>query len=147
MSSDKNPLVLFCHDGAEHSSRAFNWYQKYFYRDDHVVGLVNIYFTPICDENEVDQRKQAVRKKSIDSTRQFQEFCERKGIITRVFIEEKVESVGFTVCKIAKENNASLILMGQRGLGAIQRALYGSVSEYVLHHAHIPVLIVPPEEK
>ena len=33
--------------------------------------------------------------------------------------------------------------MGTRGLGKIRRTFLGSVSNYVLHHAHIPVIIVP----
>ena len=57
-----------------------------------------------------------------------------------------IDSVGHTICEIAKENNASTIVMGQRGLGAIRRTFLGSTSDYVLHHAHIPVAVIPPSE-
>jgi nucleotide-binding universal stress UspA family protein len=33
-------------------------------------------------------------------------------------------------------------VMGSRGLEGIRRALLGSVSESVLHHAHCPVMVV-----
>lgn len=42
----------------------------------------------------------------------------------------------------ATEAKANLIVMGSRGLGQIGGLILGSVSERVLHGAHIPVLIV-----
>ena len=47
------------------------------------------------------------------------------------------------ICDLAKEKNADLIVMGSRGLNALRRTFLGSVSEYVLHHAHIPTTVVP----
>lgn len=48
-----------------------------------------------------------------------------------------------TVVREAERLHADLIVLGSRGHGAIRRALLGSVSEHVLHHANRPVLIVP----
>lgn len=47
------------------------------------------------------------------------------------------------ICQSAKELNCDLIVMGTRGLGAIRQFLLGSVSHYVIHHSHCPVLLIP----
>ena len=62
------------------------------------------------------------------------------------FCETIDDSVGHMICKIAKEHSASVIVIGQRGSGVIRRTFLGSVSDYVVHHAHIPTAVVPPEE-
>ena len=43
---------------------------------------------------------------------------------------------------IAEELGAGLIVVGSRGLGPLKRALMGSVSNSVVHHAHGSVLVV-----
>ena len=40
--------------------------------------------------------------------------------------------------------DADLVVVGSRGLGTMQRAFLGSVSDYVVHHAKCPVVVVPP---
>lgn len=50
-------------------------------------------------------------------------------------------SPGEGICKIAKEVNADLIITGTRGMGSVRRTLLGSVSDYILHHAHVPVIV------
>jgi nucleotide-binding universal stress UspA family protein len=44
----------------------------------------------------------------------------------------------------AKENDASLIVVGSHGYSRITYLLIGSVADYVVHHADCPVLVVRP---
>lgn len=51
------------------------------------------------------------------------------------------------IVHLAEDLGAGLIVMGSRGLGGVRRALMGSVSDSVVHHAHCPVMIVRPEKE
>jgi nucleotide-binding universal stress UspA family protein len=50
------------------------------------------------------------------------------------------------IVHLAEELGAGLIVIGSRGLGGVRRALMGSVSASVVHHAHCPVMVVRPEK-
>jgi nucleotide-binding universal stress UspA family protein len=75
------------------------------------------------------------------------------------FLKEQAEKVGSDGGKVADTHLRSgdpdkeilraaealgvgLIVIGSRGLGAVSRALMGSVSDSVVRHAHCPVLVV-----
>ena len=49
--------------------------------------------------------------------------------------------VGEAIVTAAKEEKAALIVVGTRGMGKVRRTILGSVSDYILHHSHVPVLI------
>lgn len=42
----------------------------------------------------------------------------------------------------ATELNANALIIGSRGLGAFKRAFLGSVSDYIVHHSQVPVVVV-----
>lgn len=54
---------------------------------------------------------------------------------------------GQEICKVAKEEEAIFIVMGSRGAGTVRRTILGSVSDYVIHHADMPVIVVPRVQK
>jgi nucleotide-binding universal stress UspA family protein len=47
-----------------------------------------------------------------------------------------------TILEVAEEINADVIAMSTHGRAGVQRWLMGSVSEKVVHHAHIPVMLI-----
>jgi nucleotide-binding universal stress UspA family protein len=46
------------------------------------------------------------------------------------------------ILRAAESLGVGLIVIGSRGLGAVSRALMGSVSDSVVRHAHCPVFVV-----
>src|SRR5918998_5599848 len=82
----------------------------------------------------------------------------------RTFLEEQAERIrseGGTVAethlrvgqadkevvRISDELDVGMIVLGSRGLGAVRRALMGSVSDSVVRHAHCPVFVVRTDEE
>jgi nucleotide-binding universal stress UspA family protein len=49
------------------------------------------------------------------------------------------------ILKVARDRDVQAIVVGQRGIGGAERALLGSVSTAVVHHADRPVVVVPAE--
>ena len=46
------------------------------------------------------------------------------------------------VVALSDELGVGLLVLGSRGLGTVQRILMGSHSEEIVHHAHVPVLVL-----
>ena len=68
---------------------------------------------------------------------------------TRTQIETRVEvgEPGYTICDVAAEIDAAVVVLGSHGHGWLQRVLLGSVSSHVLHHAPCPVLVMRLEQR
>jgi len=49
------------------------------------------------------------------------------------------------IARIADQVDAELIVVGSRGHSALAGVLLGSVAQRLLHHARVPVLVVPSE--
>ena len=64
-------------------------------------------------------------------------FHKVKGIVREGYVPE-------TILDIADEIHADVIAMSTHGRTGIQRWLMGSVADRVVHHSHIPVLLIHP---
>ena len=52
-----------------------------------------------------------------------------------------------TLRRIGDDVDADLVVVGTRGLGVVGRAVMGSVSSRLVHHATLPVVVVPEPEQ
>ena len=59
--------------------------------------------------------------------------------VTSIVVAGRADAV---ILEQLRAGNHDLLVMGTRGLGRVGSALLGSVSQAVLHHAEVPVLVV-----
>ena len=60
----------------------------------------------------------------------------------RVHFIHKTGHASSTICQVAEEQQADLIVVGSHGRGFFDRALLGSVAHGVLNRSELPVLVV-----
>ena len=146
-----------CIDASQQSERAFDWYISHHHRAGDTVGLIHVHqmpqlpsmglmagSLPVTDDyhksirNSVEKSQQLIEK--------FTKKCQAANADFKVLKTESHHSPGQVICDIAEENKADVIVLGQRGLSSFSRALLGSTSDYVLHHAKKTVIVVPNSE-
>ena len=95
------------------------------------------------------QQQQQQQEDDTAIIQKYLSLCVQRGMKTKIFSKprDKSDSVGQVICSLIKRHRPSVVVIGQRGQGVVQRTLFGSVSEYVLNHGHTPMLIVPPEKQ
>ncbi|XP_061174115.1 universal stress protein YxiE-like [Saccostrea echinata] len=147
--------ILIAVDGSKESMFALNEYMKKVHNDDKYAVVIHCAHYSISNPEELAiTRDDAQTIKDIlqkDEQRisnvieHIETLLKQNKIPGEVVrLEGKPESA---IISKAEELNASLIVMGSRGLGTIRRTILGSVSEFVLHHSHIPVMICKCESK
>ncbi|KAK1275730.1 hypothetical protein QJS04_geneDACA001638 [Acorus gramineus] len=80
------------------------------------------------------------QKVSLALLEQAKEMCARQGVVAETITE--VGDPKETICETVDRLKVNLLIMGNHGRGAIQRAFLGSVSNYCVNNAKCPVLVV-----
>lgn len=128
--------ILLAYDGGEPARRALAQTIQLATRFGAEVGVISV--VPIrSGHSPVDPWD--------DRTVHAEELLEARRVLREAGIEaEMLEpggDVARTIERVAEERGYDTIVVGTRNLGAVAKALQGSVSEHVATHAHATVVI------
>ncbi|CAH1781007.1 unnamed protein product [Owenia fusiformis] len=88
-------------------------------------------------ERVVQEHKEATD----ELIKHFQKRLQDLKVKHKVHVQQQVAGAGDAICQVAESEGVDHIVIGSRGMGAIRRTILGSVSDYVLHHAKVPVTV------
>lgn len=138
----KKRVVVLAVDESQYAEKALEFYIKNAMKEgDYLVcaHCPELYDLSMASPAVVEQLLKDLSKKVKELEAKYE--TKLKGVNLRGKFRTGQGKPGEVICKIADEEKASLIVVGTRGLGTIRRTLLGSVSDYIIHHAHVPVLV------
>ncbi|XWS43299.1 hypothetical protein CRYUN_Cryun16bG0091000 [Craigia yunnanensis] len=97
------------------------------------------FYIPSSIEESIKKDQEQVSKALLSRASQM---CKDKKIKVETLILEGDPKE--KICQATEQMHVDLLILGNRNLGKIKRAFLGSVSDYCMHHANCPVLIVKP---
>lgn len=104
----------------------------------HVVDIDKFAYRMIPDF-QVEMIRENARKAGEQLLQKLQQPFTQAGVPCELRLE--MGSPREVVTRIANEEKFALIILGRRRQGEIRDMLFGSVANYVLHHASCPVLL------
>ncbi|XP_060589355.1 universal stress protein Sll1388-like [Ruditapes philippinarum] len=150
--------IVIAIDGSKTAEHAFKWYVETIHeKGDFVIALYTPEFKnlthiscmashmsimtadPALMTNLIEEEQKHTRKL----------IAEIQELMKQADVEGTVKSMigmpGDQIVKVAEEEGAAFIITGSRGLGTLRRTFLGSVSDFIVHHATVPVFVCKPE--
>ncbi len=139
MSNFKKILVAL--DGTTNSFRGLDR-AIYLARQFHST-VTGLYVVPM-DKPYPSDPITSMEKVFLKNAAKFMEKAKKKAAQYGILFVEKIVygDDGVEIVRIAKRNNFDIIVIGSRGISLVKEIFIGGTSNYVLHKAPMPVLIV-----
>ncbi|KAI9343165.1 hypothetical protein BDR26DRAFT_858658 [Obelidium mucronatum] len=147
-------IVAIALDDSKYAELAFNHAVNHYIRDDDFVILLNVQHNrypgvtagatglDAFDPSELERAAQASKDDSYALLTRYAKVLAAKKISYRAL--SVIGPVREGLVHKIKELNATTVIVGSRGANLLSRSLLGSVSNYLAHHCHCPVLVVKP---
>lgn len=146
--SSKDRVILLAVDASEQADFAFKWYLNTIHRPENHLVLLHVPEILDGERNRMlyltASAWEEALKKEQGKIKELEEKYNTKILENGISGTVKTEpgnKPGEIICKTAEDEKVTMIVMGTRGLGKMRRTIMGSVSDYVVHHAHCPVIV------
>lgn len=140
--------ILIGYDGSEAARHAISYAGRLFAGRQALVFSAWEGWPPVVrhdgDENlPVDARtRQRIEAQAAEGT----EVARAAGLKAEGCTSYASRPIWEQLVDAADEADATLLVLGSRGLRGLRSLMLGSVSHQIAHHAHVPVLVVPTPE-
>jgi len=104
------------------------------------LGSARMYCPVSATPEFVNSVQENHKKLTMAFLEKAKEICASSGVKAETITE--VGDPSTAICDAVQKFDISLLVLGERGLGKIKRALLGSVSNYCVQNAKCPVLVV-----
>ncbi|KAJ3346913.1 hypothetical protein HDU83_002557 [Entophlyctis luteolus] len=127
-------VVAICLDSSEESTKAFYWALSNFFK--HSSDSIKNKLILLSDTEGNKMRLEAYVKSQMEKARlTIGTDTPLRGILLKG--DPRVQ-----ICDAVDSLEVDVIVVGTRGLGAVKRAVMGSVSDYISKHSSCPCVIV-----
>lgn len=136
--------ILVAVDGSDESELAFEKAVNVAKRNQSTLFLAHIIDTRAFQsissfDDELAEQATELAKQTLA---ELAAKAQRNGVANVEQIVEYGAPKGILARQLPDEFDIDLIMVGATGLNAVERLLIGSVSEYIIRHAHCDVLVV-----
>jgi nucleotide-binding universal stress UspA family protein len=133
-------------DGSSHSARALEWAMKEAAIRHARLTVLTVHSVPMSgwtanplvlpgDADDQETARQGAEEMTLKAIAQLGE-AQPASVTVRAVTGYPAEEL------INASKDADLLVIGSHGAGGFAKLIMGSVSNYVVHHAHCPVVVV-----
>lgn len=153
LDSGKKRTIMLAMDGSKHSEYALQWYaENVRHKNDEVVLAhcmeeFQVQPTDFLGANEImiDELFEKHTAKNNAVQKHIQDLAKKYKIPHK--LEKLHGHAGHALVNAADANKANMVICGSRGQGLFRRTVLGSISDYIIHHAKMPVVICKHEDE
>jgi len=93
-------------------------------------------------DKELEREEEAKRQAEMLILNTIDPLIRKEGVNIKKEVIEESDTVEKAIIDYAKKNNIDVIVIGTKGMTAVEEYFFGSVANAVLHHAHCPVFAI-----
>ncbi|ELT98386.1 hypothetical protein CAPTEDRAFT_225081 [Capitella teleta] len=154
--SGQKRIIVIAVDASKQSDEAFNYYCENLHKPDnevivlHSPELSNVHMRMLkgddapYDEWQKIMQQEKERWSALEKKFTYQ--LKENNITHGKFMVEPSSKPGEAIVKASNDIGATMVITGTRGQGSLRRTIMGSVSDYVVHHAAVPVIVYRPRK-